>query len=186
MNLKRRSLLLASGCSVIGASLKAEGTHSAITKPLVVNADVDRWGRHFAPVGAAWTTLSSKDTGGAWSGFESLIAPKFGPPLHLHYNQEEWFRVLEGEFQFEVGGETYAVTRGMSILLPRRVPHRWQNTAASVGRLVIVLQPAGRMEEFFDALRALPPAERNDWQAVKDIYAAHQLEVLGPPLKSNA
>ena len=34
---------------------------------------------------------------------ENTFLAKSGPARHLHYEQEEWFYVLEGEFQFEVG-----------------------------------------------------------------------------------
>ena len=43
-------------------------------------------------------------TGGAWSMFEGVVAPGFGPPLHLHFCQEEWFQIMQGEFIFEAGG----------------------------------------------------------------------------------
>ena len=33
---------------------------------------------------------------------ENTFLAKGGPARHLHYDQDEWFYVLEGEFQFEV------------------------------------------------------------------------------------
>jgi uncharacterized cupin superfamily protein len=69
--------------------------------------------------------------------------------LHLHFLQEEWFQVLQGDFIFEAGGEQHRMTPGTSILVPRMVPHRFQNTGSSTGKVLILAQPAGTLEEFF-------------------------------------
>jgi mannose-6-phosphate isomerase-like protein (cupin superfamily) len=150
-------------------------------KPFVVKSDIDRWGERIAPSVSAFVKVSSKDTGGAWSIFEAVLAPQFGPPLHLHYCQEEWFQVKEGEFIFEAGGEQYAMTPGMSILVPRMVPHRFQNTGTSTGRILILAQPAGTLEEFFDGFAKLSEPELAG-PKVKELYARHGMEMLGPPL----
>ncbi len=56
---------------------------------------------------------------------ENTFLAKGGPARHLHYDQEEWFYILEGEFQFEVGTEGFRLHSGDSLLAPRRVPHVW-------------------------------------------------------------
>ncbi len=101
---------------------------------LVVISDLDRWGHPITPSVSSWVKVSGKDTGGAWAMFEGVIAPRFGPPLHLHFLQEEWFQVMQGEFIFEAGGEQHRMKPGMSILVPRMVPHRFQNIGSSTGR----------------------------------------------------
>src|SRR3954452_2189530 len=52
-----------------------------------------------------YTKISSKDTDGDSFLFESTRVVKGGPPLHYHPNQDEWFYILEGEFNFKVGEE---------------------------------------------------------------------------------
>jgi len=64
-------------------------------KAFVLQCDVDRWGQRLGSSVSAFVKVSSQDTGGAWSMFEGVVAPGFGPPLHLHYYQEEWFQVME-------------------------------------------------------------------------------------------
>src|SRR5580704_19020345 len=81
----------------------------------VVKRDVDRWGKRIDCSVSPFVKVSSQDTGGAWSIFEGAIAPGFGPPLHLHYHQEEWFQVQEGEFIFEADGAQYVLKSVESI-----------------------------------------------------------------------
>ncbi len=69
----------------------------------VVPADVSRRGEAMhTSAEHVWVKVSQQDTGGAWSLFESRVPAGFGVPLHLHHGQEEWFWVLQGEFDFEV------------------------------------------------------------------------------------
>jgi hypothetical protein len=70
----------------------------------------------------------------------------------------------------------------MSILGPRQIPHRFKNTGTSVGKLLILVQPAAQLEECFAAMVRLTEAERRDPQVLKNILAQHDIEVVGPPL----
>ena len=56
---------------------------------------------------------------------ENTFHAKGGPARHLHYEQDEWFYALEGEFLIEVGEERRRLAPGDSLLAPRRVPHVW-------------------------------------------------------------
>ncbi len=90
--------------------------------------------------------------------------------------------MLQGEFLFEVGGEQHQLNSGMSILGPRQIPHRWKNTGASLGKLLILMQPAGWLEECFTALSQLTEAQRRDIRVFTDVLAKHDIQVVGPPL----
>ena len=110
---------------------------------------------------------------------ENTIKAKGGPARHLHYEQEEWFYILEGEFQFEVGAERFLLHPGESLLAPRQVPHGWAFVGEARGRILIAFLPSGKMEAF---LREVTKA---NWQVhIKDpvLWRAHGLELLGPPL----
>jgi mannose-6-phosphate isomerase-like protein (cupin superfamily) len=152
------------------------------TKVLVVQRDLDRWGRQIDSSPSPFVKISSQDTGGAWSMFEGAVAPGFGPPLHLHYCQEEWFHVNEGEFIFEADGEQYALKRGESILIPRMVAHRFQNTGTSTAQILILAQPSGTLEQFFEGFLSLSASELEENGKITELFALHGMEVLGPPL----
>jgi len=50
------------------------------------------------------------------------FAPNTVAPVHWH-DEEQISFVLEGEFEFEVGGEKRIVRRGEAIVIPPNVPH---------------------------------------------------------------
>ena len=147
----------------------------------VVQRGVNRWGKRIDCSVSPFVKVSSQDTGGAWSMFEGAIAPAFGPPLHLHYHQEEWFQVEEGEFIFEAGGAQYALKPGESILIPRMMAHRFQNTGTSTGQVLILAQPSGTLEQFFEEFLSLSVSELGGGGKLTELFARHGMEVLGPP-----
>ena len=124
--------------------------------------------------------VSGQDTAGGMAIFEQIsLTPRRGTPLHVHHRQNEVFYVLEGEYYFQVGDDKFRLKAGDSIFLPQKVPHAWTQVAEK-GKMVVVFQPAGKMEEFFVALAALKqeptPAE------IAQIFAAHEMQIVGPPL----
>lgn len=48
--------------------------------------------------------------------------PNTEAPLHWHEEEQISF-VLEGEFEFEVGGDRYTLRRGQAVVIPPNVPH---------------------------------------------------------------
>ncbi len=105
-----------------------------------------------------------------------------GPARHLHFNQDEWFYSLQGEFLFEIGSQKMLLKPGDSVLAPRQVPHVWAFSGSPLqkpGRILIAFLPAGKMEAFFREVtrtNAMPAQDPALWQA-------HGMELLGPPLK---
>lgn len=50
-----------------------------------------------------------------------------GPPLHIHFLEDETGKVTAGTLSAEVGGRRIDAGPGESVTLPRGVPHRWWN-----------------------------------------------------------
>jgi quercetin dioxygenase-like cupin family protein len=149
--------------------------------PFVVDAGKSRFGEVVKFLGAHPNDLkiSSKDTGGQLSVFEYTGLGKVGPMLHVHFEQDEIFTVIEGEYRFVVGGETHVLNAGQTIFLPRNIPHTWLQLTDR-GKMIYFLQPAGKMEEFFSYMNNLK--ERPSPEEMDRIHAAHQMKVVGPPL----
>ena len=124
--------------------------------------------------------VSTNDTDGDFFAFEHADMGKGGPPRHFHYEQDEWFRAVKGEFLFEVGDERFTLRPGDSLFAPRMVPHVWAYTGDNPGTLLLAVQPAGSLEEFFmqSAKLTRPPTP----QEADRQFAAHGMKVVGPPL----
>ncbi len=152
----------------------------SLNPPIAIRvlAGKDRFGEHHGlGISAIDFKVTSQNAAGLFI-IENTFHEKGGPPRHLHYEQEEWFYALEGEFIIEVGTERFTMQPGDSILAPRNVPHVWAYTGSSVGRMLIAFMPAGKMEAFFREVtkaNAMPPQEPELWRA-------HGMELLGPPL----
>jgi mannose-6-phosphate isomerase-like protein (cupin superfamily) len=124
--------------------------------------------------------VSTKDTDGSLFVFEHQKMGKGGPPRHFHYEQDEWFYSIEGEFAFEIGDEKFVLRPGDSLFAPRRIPHAWAYVGEKPGTLVLAVQPAGSLEEFFTKscrMTRPPTSEEAD-----QLFAAHGMKVVGPPL----
>ena len=144
-----------------------------------VAANEDQFGEHRG-LGVSQITfkVTPKDNDGIFV-IENTFQEKGGPARHIHYEQEEWFYALEGDFLFEVGNEQFQMKPGDSILAPRMVPHVWAFQGGGIGRMLIAFLPAGKMEAFFREVtkaNAMPPQDPELWRA-------YGMELVGPPLK---
>jgi quercetin dioxygenase-like cupin family protein len=145
---------------------------------LLVAAGEDRFGQHR---GLGVSTIAFKvvphDSSDLFI-IENTFHAKGGPARHLHYDQDEWFYVLEGEFLIEVDQERMRLHPGDSLIAPRGVPHVWAYIGEMRGRILITFLPAGKMEAFFREVtkaNAMPPLDPELWRA-------HGMELVGPPL----
>lgn len=128
------------------------------------------------------TKIATADTDGDLYVYESRRMKEGGPMHHYHFAQDEWWYVLEGEFLIKVGDTVYEAKAGDSVFGPRIVPHSFAKVGAGEGRLLMIFQPAGKMEECFrkisqGATRGLSEAEQDTFRE------AHGFKRVGPPLK---
>jgi quercetin dioxygenase-like cupin family protein len=154
-------------------------------KGFKVSSGESRNGEHLTMKGITVNTLdlkvSGNDTEGDLAIFEQIgSTPKGGPPLHIHPFQDEIFYVVEGDYRFQVGDDTYALKPGDTIFLPRGIKHAFIQLSEK-GKLIITYQPAGKIEAFFKvtSLWTSPPSKQEITKAFED----HDMKVVGPPLK---
>jgi quercetin dioxygenase-like cupin family protein len=154
-------------------------TPSGAERAIVVAGGKDRLGEHRGlGISVIDFKVLPRDSEGIFI-IENTFHARGGPARHLHYEQDEWFYVAEGEFIFEVGPDKVRLTQGDSLLAPRKVPHVWAYDGEARGKIVIAFMPAGRMEAFFREVtkaNAMPPQDPALWRA-------HGMELLGPPLQ---
>jgi mannose-6-phosphate isomerase-like protein (cupin superfamily) len=101
--------------------------------------------------------ITADQTGGSLGCFEDEVPAGEGPPFHVHDNEDEFFRVLEGRFAFWCNGTRVDLAEGGVICVPRGAVHRFQNIGQGLGRVMVVVTPGG-FEGFFHAVDAAPGA----------------------------
>lgn len=127
------------------------------------------------------TKVSTQDTDGDLYIYESRRVKEGGPAHHYHFDQDEWWYVLEGEFLIKVGDVVHQVKAGDSVLGPRQVPHSFAKVGPGEGRLLMTFQPAGKMEECFrkiseGAMKTMTEAEQDTFRE------EHGFKRVGPPI----
>lgn len=129
-----------------------------------------------------FTKVSTADTDGDVYVYESTRSKPGGPFHHYHFNQDEWWYVLEGEFLIKIGDTTYHAKTGDSVFGPRMIPHSFAKIGESDGRLLQFFQPAGKMEDFFN--KVSQGLAKNMTDAEQDKFREeHGFKRVGPPIK---
>jgi quercetin dioxygenase-like cupin family protein len=97
----------------------------------------DRLGEYLGiPISDIFFKVSTEDSHGGLLVVEMTHLEKGGPGRHFHYEQDEWFYVVEGEYVFEVGHERIQLKPGDSLFGPRKVPHVWAFVGDQPGRIL--------------------------------------------------
>jgi DNA-binding transcriptional MerR regulator/quercetin dioxygenase-like cupin family protein len=169
-----------------------KGTRNMKTEEMFVGFSVgaghDRFGERVQLGGPGGEPIdckvSGQDTGGAMCVFEFN---SYGcGPKHLHWEQDEWIYVVDGEYEFHIGDRQFLARAGESVFIPRGVAHVWGRAGEKVGRVINVYQPAGKMEEFFrevgkyDGKPAVHEALGVD--GLRQLLDSYGMKLLGPPL----
>ena len=154
-----------------------------VTKGIHVKSGNDRFDKPISPFDGEtfYTKISSKDTDGDLFAFESTRLKGGGPPLHYHFEQDEYWYILKGEFLFKIGDETFKAVAGDTIFGPRNVPHTFAKTGEGEGKILMWFQPAGKMEELFQKISNGQTKGMTEEQQDK-FREEHGFRRVGPPL----
>ena len=100
----------------------------------------------------------------------------------MHRDEDETWRVLSGEFVFEVDGQEIFAGPGATVFAPRGSRHTFQNIGTTPGRLVTLTVPGG-IDLFFEEFEAAVPAgSAIDPAKLLPLFEKYGYELLGPPL----
>lgn len=129
-----------------------------------------------------WIKLGHADTDGSYAIMEDVTPPQGGPPLHRHSREDESFYIMEGDFVFAVDGEEIPAGPGCTLFAPRGTAHTFQNVGKTIGRLLVIVQPAG-LDIFFDEVAQVASGmAQPDLQVIVPLFQKYGLELLGPPM----
>lgn len=180
--MKRKDFLLTTIAAAPALAFSQQSNKKTGTKkPFRVGAGKGRFGEQIRFMGVHPNDLkiSGKDTDGQLSLFEYTGLDKIGPVLHVHFDQDEIFYVVSGEYRFVVGEEVHVLKEGETIFLPRNIPHTWIQLSDR-GKLIYFVQPSGKIEDFFEKMNSLtkPPTE----EEFQQISLAQGMKNVGPAL----
>lgn len=166
-------------------------THSttalpSIEAPYVLERDEGEH-RHF--LNQLATTKVDPGESGSMAVIE-FVAPKgFGPPLHVHEDEDEVMFVLDGEIAFRSGEDEQIATAGATVYLPHGVPHTFQVLSESARFTTVAARLNGA--PLFGGFVAdlgndlaepvIPAPVEIDPAAVAESSARHGITTLGPP-----
>lgn len=124
--------------------------------------------------------------GGRVSAIEILAPPEFGPPLHIHHDEDELVQVLEGTLRIACGDTDVVVRTGAFAFLPRGVSHAFR-VLEGPARALFVFTPGGVEAMFADSgqptdAARLPEPGAVQAGAMAPYEARHHVETVGPPL----
>ena len=119
--------------------------------------------------------VTSMQSGGSIGLLKQIIAPKSGPPTHIHPTKDEFFYVLKGDFKVKLGDQITDAPVGTVMFVPRGVAHTFQNAGSEPGEFLVGVMPGG-----FEGIMA----ERQgvDADTVKALAKKYNMEVVGPPI----
>ena len=127
--------------------------------------------------------LPKAASGGELAILETVNAPGFGPPLHRHH-ETEVFRVLEGEYLYEVDGRRFHSRAGDVVSVPGGAAHTFLNVSDRPSRQIVLMLPAMDALGFFTGLANVLANGRPDRAALNAFGAPWGVEFLGSPIKA--
>jgi len=158
-----------------------------------------RGASHFSPSeGQAWWFLTdlylirakSEDTDGVFTLSEITGAPQSPPAPHIHHREDEFYYILEGEFEFLDNDSTFTAGAGSLVHLPKDRLHSHRNPGDVPAKALVLHTPAGNIEKFVeevskpatDPTSLPPPPEEADIERLVTIAVEkYGFEVPPPP-----
>jgi mannose-6-phosphate isomerase-like protein (cupin superfamily) len=156
------------------------------TEAFTVPSGASRVGQTLYVVGdELQVKISSRDTNGAFAVIEDNTPPQGGPPLHVHFAQDEWWYILEGDFLFQVDRQRFHAGPGDTVFAAKGTHHTFKNVGSTPGRAVVTVVPGG-LDEFFEEVSAkIPKDAPPDPAVIAPLFKKHGMELLGPPIAEN-
>ena len=159
---------------------------SNVIEPTVLNRDE---GAHHHFLNHLATTKVRSEWTGSMGAVEFRSPRGFGPPVHVHDDEDELIVVLDGEIAFRSGGTETVGRSGSCAFLPSGIPHGFE-VLSDEARFLAVTASAGstpRFDRFVAAVgqptetAVLPEPGPVDPEELERLSNAHGITIVGPP-----
>jgi mannose-6-phosphate isomerase-like protein (cupin superfamily) len=99
--------------------------------------------------------------------------PRPQAPLHVHYEDDEVWYVLEGRLAFRLGDEEVGAGAGEAVCARRGVPHTYWNPGAEPARYLLVMPP--RIHALIEAIHT---ADERSPEQLRALFTEHASELV--------
>lgn len=123
-----------------------------------------------------WHKVVGDDTENQVFEWVDDLAPGSGIPPHVHTKEDEIFRVVAGEVEIMVDGNTTTLQQGDMAFAPKNVVHSWKVVGDEKATMRVSAFPSG-MEHMFHELHALPPGPP-DFEKVSKICETYGIRFV--------
>ena len=149
---------------------------SALASRFVTQASGERIEVH-----GGWLSFLAvgEQTGGAYALIETMNDPSTGVLLHIHEREDETWFILEGEYTFQVGDQTFLARPGDYVFGARNVSHSYANRTSAVARSLIMVSPAGFEGFWSESARLRGDASAAARDALGQKYGVRSVTDLG-------
>jgi mannose-6-phosphate isomerase-like protein (cupin superfamily) len=93
-------------------------------------------------------TRSAADTGGQFTEFEGTDEPGIGPPMHVHFRQEEKVKVVKGKMRIKTLTKEFPLTEGQEYIFAAGEAHQFWNEGDETLHYSGHVKPSNNYEYF--------------------------------------
>lgn len=104
------------------------------------------------------------------------VEPGVGIPPHMHTKEDEIFRVIKGQIEIMIDGNSRILEAGDMVFAPKNIPHSWKVVGTEKAKMITSAFPAG-IEIMFSELANLP-AGPPDFAKVSEICGRHGITFI--------
>ena len=120
---------------------------------------------------------SSRSTNRSFTVITQTCQPGEGVPPHVHANEDEFFTVLEGEFELFDGERWKPLPKGQSSFALRGQPHAFRAAGTSTSKMMVFCSPGG-LDEYLESISQL--AMPQDLERLVQISEPYGIRFLAP------
>ena len=126
----------------------------AVPSDLTVQPEIDM----LASFGSA--IISTNESGNSETGVAFLKAGWDGPPIHVHVEQDETFRVLQGTLEVYKQDKWIQLSEGEEIFIPKNTPHSFRSRSSADCYYEYVITPKGGFTDMLRTFERLSQADK--------------------------
>ncbi len=93
-------------------------------------------------------TKSSSETNGTITEFEGIEEPGIGPPMHVHFKQEELVRVTKGKMRVKTLTKEFSLSEGQEYIFAPGEAHQFWNEGDQTLHYAGHVKPSNNYEYF--------------------------------------